>query len=292
MNRLILSLTLFFVQSIAAQQVEIFKLKKYETATFSDGLRENSGLSFFKDRLYTINDGGNSAEIFEIDPNSAKIRNVWPTNVKNTDWEAIASDSVSIYVGDFGNNAGTRQDLKILKFNTDSLALKSAYQPDVIPYFYPDQTDFTRRVINNDYDAEAMIFLNGKIHIFTKEWASKATSHYVIDPNLNISQAAKKIESFKTGFVVTDAEYFDGKLYLIGYTKTTEVYLMVFNESEPEIFFAGSSKKYYLGSSVSLGQIEGIAADRDGVYISGEEFRHPLGKVKPKMYFVPHAQLK
>ncbi|MBD8018097.1 hypothetical protein [Kaistella pullorum] len=291
MYRLFIFSFLFLLQSFTAQQTRFFKLKKYETAAFSDTLKENSGLSFFNGKLYTINDGGNSSEIFEIDPKYAKIKSSFQTSVKNVDWEAIASDSVSLYVGDVGNNAGTRKDLKIYKFAADSLRT-SGYQPKIISYYYPEQTDFTRRIINNDYDAEAMIFLNGKIHIFTKEWASRATSHYIIDPTLKFSQPAQKTESYNTGFVVTDAEYYEGKLYLIGYTKSTEVYLMVFEETQPGMFFGGPVRKYYLGSSVTLGQIEGIAADDHGLYISGEEFRHPMGKVKPRLYFVPHEKLR
>lgn len=82
-----------------------------------------------------------------------------------------------------------------------------------------------------------MIYLNGKLHLFTKEWKSKSTSHYIIDPTLSEKQKAEKIESYKTNFVVTDATYFDKKLYLVGYTKKTEVFLNIFTETEPGIFF-------------------------------------------------------
>jgi hypothetical protein len=37
-----------------------------------------------------------------------------------------------------------------------------------------------------------MIYLNGKIHLFTKEWASKSTTHYTIDPEISEKQEAKK----------------------------------------------------------------------------------------------------
>ncbi len=47
---------------------------------------------------------------------------------------------------------------------------------------------------------ESMIYLNGKIHIFTKEWASKSTTHYILDPENYENQAAQKVESYSTGF--------------------------------------------------------------------------------------------
>ena len=282
MNRLLLFFALLLFADGFAQQADFLKIGRYRVAYLSDSLKENSGLSFRNGKLYTINDGGNSSEIFEIEKSSGKVLKTIKTGLKNIDWEAIASDSLYFYTGDFGNNAGTRKDLKIYKIPYDN---NSAAQE--IPFFYPEQQDFSRKVINNDFDAEAMIVLNGKIHVFTKEWASKSTTHYVVNPELADKQAAEKTESFRIGFVVTDAAYFDGKLFLIGYTKNTEVFLAVFNESEPGVFFSQQPKKYYLGSSLVIGQIEGIAVDENGVYISGEEFRTPLGTAKQAFYFIP-----
>lgn len=281
---------LFALNLYAQQDTKWLKIKKYKVATLSDSLKETSGLTFFRDKLYTINDGGNSSEVFEIDKSSGKILDVIKTDLKNKDWEAITSDSTNTYIGDFGNNAGTRKDLKIYKIPfKDSVKIDSIQE---IPFFYPEQKDFEPKNINNDFDAEAMIFLNGKIHLFTKEWISKSVTHYSVNPNVFVQQPAEKIESFKTDFVVTDASYFDKKLYLIGYTKNTEVFLSVFDETEPGVFFKEQPRKYYLGSSLVIGQIEGIAVDESGIYISGEEFRTPLGTAKQAFYFVPADKVK
>lgn len=282
MNRLLSFFVFFLFANGFAQQTDFLKIGKYRVSYLSDSLKENSGLSLRKGKLYTMNDGGNSSEIFEIDKSSGKILKTIETGLTNIDWEAIASDSLHFYTGDFGNNAGTRKDLKIYKIPYDNTVAAQE-----IPFFYPEQQDFSRKVINNDFDAEAMIVLNGKIHVFTKEWVSKSTTHYVLNPELADNQPAEKTESFRTGFVVTDAAYFDGKLFLIGYTKNTEVFLSVFKESEPGVFFSKQPKKYYLGSSLSVGQIEGIAVDESGVYISGEEFRTPFGTAKQAFYFIP-----
>ncbi|QOW09519.1 hypothetical protein Q73A0000_03635 [Kaistella flava (ex Peng et al. 2021)] len=277
----------------AQQDYDWFKINKYRTAILSDSLNENSGLDFFNKRLFTINDSGNSSEIFEIDKTTGKIQNVFKTNLINKDWEAITSDSTNIYIGDFGNNVGARKDLVIYKIPFDSsVRAPSSNNAQAIPFYYPEQKDFTPKNLNNDFDAEAMIFLNGKIHVFTKEWVSKYTTHYIVDPAISENQPAQKIETFPTGYVVTDAAYFDKKLYLVGYTKKTEVFLTIFNETEPGIFFKEKPKKYYLGSSLTIGQIEGIAVDEQGIYISGEEFNLPIIKVKPYLYFIPFEKLK
>lgn len=280
----LLLITMF--TSVFAQKTEKFPVKKYEVAQLSDTIQENSGLNFFGKQLFTFNDSGNTSELFEINPASGKILNVLKTNLRNKDWEALTNDGKNFYIGDFGNNAGTRKDLKIYKipFKNDSLKLDSI---KTLAFYYPEQKEFVPKNINNDFDAEAMIFLNGKIHVFTKEWASKGVSHYVVDPEIQENQQAEKTEFFQTDFVVTDASYFQGKLYLVGYTKMTQVYLMIFDESESGKFFQSGYRKFHLGSSLSIGQIEGIAVDGNGIYISGEAFASPLGKSKQKLYFVP-----
>lgn len=294
MKKYFLFVGLFLFVSFSAQQTKDWlKLKKFEVAVLNDSLKESSGLDFFKDHLLTFNDSGNSSEIFEIDRNSGKIKNVFKTTWQNKDWEAITSDSTQIYIGDFGNNAGTRKDLKIYKIPFDSLIKGPPKENEKeISFYYPEQQNFSAKNLNNNFDAEAMIFLNGKIHLFTKEWSSKATTHYTINPEISEMQAAEKVEIFPIDFVVTDASYFDQKLYLVGYTKNTEVFLSIFNETQPGIFFEKKPKKYYLGSALSIGQIEGIAVNESGIYISGEKFVTPIGNAKPRLYFIPIEKLK
>jgi len=291
MKKVFLLALIFIFQTAFSQQAEIFKLKKFRVSVLNDSIQETSGLNFFNGKLYTFNDSGNPAELYEIDSNSGKILKVLKTTAENKDWEALANDGENFYIGDFGNNSGTRKDLKIYKipFQNDQL------QNDLmktISFYYPGQNDFTPKNISTDYDLESMIYLNGKIHIFTKEWASKSTTHYILDPENDENQAAQKAESYPTGFVVTDAAYFDKKLYIVGYTKKTEVFLDVFNESEPGIFFREKSRHLYLGSALSIGQIEGIAVDEKGIYISGEKFYSPIKKTKPFFYFIPKDKLK
>jgi hypothetical protein len=294
MTKLHLFFGLLISLSFSAQKEnQWLKINRFEVAVLSDSLKENSGLKFYNHRLLTINDSGNSSEIFEIDTTSGKIKDIFKTQLKNGDWEAITSDSASVFVGDFGNNAGTRKDLKIHKILFSSLQKPSnSISTQEIPFYYPEQTEFTSKNLSNNFDAEAMVFLNGKIHIFTKEWESKSTTHYIVDPNVSGNQGAKKSETFHTGFVVTDASYFEKKLYLIGYTKNAEVFLSIFEETDSGIFFSQKPRKYYLGSAFSIGQIEGIAVDEDGVYISGEVFTSPLGRSKQRLYFIPSLKLK
>lgn len=282
---------MFCVKLVFAQQAEIFKIKNYQVAELSDSLKESSGLDFIGDKLLSFNDSGNAGDLFLLNSKTGKITNYIPTQLNNRDWEAIAKDSVNLYIGDFGNNDGTRKDLKIFKipFSGEQFKIDST---QVISYFYPEQKDFASKNLNTDYDAEAMIFYKDKLQIFTKEWASRSVTRYEVEPSVFEPQAAKRIESYDTGFVVTDASYYDRKLYVVGYTKMTQVYLMVFEESEDGFFFSKKGKKYHLGSALSVGQIEGVAVNHDGIYLSSELFKTPLGTVKPRLYFIPTEKLK
>lgn len=301
MKKFILIFTVFVFQAAFSQQADFLKIKKYRINFLEDQVQETSGLNLLNGKLYTFNDSGNKPEIFEIDKNDGKIIQTFKTNLINKDWEALTNDGENFYIGDFGNNTGTRKDLTIYKVPYENLVMINTSKiPDSertldgvkISFYYPEQKEFISKNTNNDFDAEAMIYLNGKLHIFTKEWAAKATSHYIVDPGTSEQQKAEKIETYKTDFVVTDASYFDKKLYLVGYTKKTEVFLDIFKETEPGVFFKEKPRHYYLGSATSAGQIEGIAVDDRGLYISGEKFRYPLGTVKQSLYFIPKEQLK
>lgn len=275
-----------------SQKIEKLNIKKNKIAVLSDSLEESSGLTNINGRIFSFNDSGNTSEIFEITPGSSHIKKTFQTGLKNIDWEAMTNDGENFYVGEFGNNLGTRKDLKVYQilFKNDSIIADSI---KTIPFFYPEQTDFTPKNINNNFDAEAMIFLDGNIHIFTKEWITNTVSHYVIDKNLTDSQPAQKLESFETGFVVTDASYFENKLYVVGYTKKASVYMMIFEKDDSgNLFFNKPLKKFSLGRAFNVGQIEGITATEKGVYISGERFNIKVKKVPQSLYFIPFEDLQ
>lgn len=286
---------LSFCLSVYAQRpFKTLKLKKYRVAYLEDELRENSGLNFFKGKLYTINDGGNSAEIFEINPLSGQIINRYNTGLKNFDWEAITSDLQFWYIGDIGNNWGTRTDLTIyqIPFQDQKVENITDLNYNALTYHYPDQKEFVKLPQNNNWDAESLIFEGGKLHIFTKEWQSYRTRHYFVNLGNKDKSDAQFLETFNLGYLATDAAYYEDRLYLVGYTKKMEVYLSVFAKDKEGLFFTQNPAKYYLGQASSLGQIEGIAADDKGIYISGEAFNLKILKVKPSLYFITWDKLK
>lgn len=291
MKNLLLLFTVLLSAAVYPQQYRLLKIKKYRINTLDGRIRETSGLSLMNGKLYTFNDSGNAPELFELDKKTGAIINAITVNGKNKDWEALTNDGTHFYIGDFGNNAGTRRDLEIYKVPAGNGNLEND-SVQLITFEYPEQKDFSSSYLKTDFDAEAMIWLNGKLHVFTKEWGAKSTAHYRIDPEAAEKQPAEKAETFPTRFMVTDATYTEGKLYLVGYTKKTEVFLCIFTETDPGIFFKDKPERYYLGSALAIGQIEGIAADKSGIWISGEQFNFPLGSAKQSLYFIPIEKLK
>ena len=266
-----------------AQKTKRLPLKKYKIAALNDTLRETSGLALMNGRLYSFNDGGNPNEIYEINPENGQIISTIKVDFPNRDWEAMTNDGQSLYIGDFGNNGGKRTDLAIYK------TLDNSHQK--ISFKYKNQPHFSFKKDKHDFDAEAMIFKDGKIYLFSKEWASLKVSKYAINPDAEEEQSIEKTEEFKTNFLVTDAFYFNKKLYLVGYNKVAKAFLMIFDEDENGNFFSGKYTKYKLGSVFKYGQIEGVAVDEKGIYISGEEFKKIGFQTKQSLYFVPFERL-
>ncbi len=266
---------------------EWLKIARYKVGNLDPVMKESSGLAFLNDKLYTLNDGGNPASLYEIDPSSAQKRNEISLPVKNKDWEALASDSTRLYIGEFGNNGGTRKDLKIY-----SVDPREPNKVDSIQYFYPEQKSFSGPLHQHNFDAESLVFLEGALHVFTKEFVSQNTTRYQISKDSLIAhQGAKKLETFDIGYMATDAAANSDRLFIVGYTWKMEVYLTVFIRDQEGNYFSSRPKKYFLGMCSRLGQVEGIAVDKDFLYISSEAFNKGPFNALASLYRVPIEKL-
>ncbi len=263
------------------QKRKKLKLKKYRVSILDDKIEETSGLTFFNHQLYTINDGGNTPRLYQINQENGEIISTIKMPFDNKDWEAITASEKHLYIGDFGNNRGNRKALKIYQLNPDFSLSKA------ISFYYPEQKDFSRQTHRHNFDAESMVYHNGKLHLFTKEWKSKKTTHYIINPDITENQKAEKVEEFDLGYLATDASYYDGKLYIVGYNKRGKIFLTIFQENEEGLFFNSKFQQYKLGNGGKLGQVEGISINSDGMYISSEKMNYKLMKEPQSFYFVP-----
>ncbi|MDO5656320.1 MAG: hypothetical protein Q4G27_09295 [Flavobacteriaceae bacterium] len=235
----------------------------------SDQLVEISSLNYQNGIFSGINDSGGEPIIyFFTEENPEKIyHSIHLSNASNRDWEAMTMSDSLVFVGDHGNNRGNRKDLKIYYFPKSKIDFNHPNQKvitDTISFFYPEQQDYSKQTHQHDYDAEALVWLNNKLHLFTKEWKSNKTRHFTLDLVKGV-QPAWLVESFDIGFLVTGAGLYkldndNTRLGLIGYTQDGEVFLQLFDFKNTDVKWLQNPKsRIFLGNSGDLGQVEGIA---------------------------------
>ncbi|CAN5911588.1 hypothetical protein BH24BAC1_BH24BAC1_04990 [soil metagenome] len=260
-------------------------------------IRETSGLAFDGTRLWTHNDSGHSNTLYALDTLSGQVRQtVTVSNATNIDWEDLAFDGTFLYVGDFGNNAGNRRDLAIYKIRLSDIgsAATVSVPSEKISFSYPDQTDFASAPLNTSFDCEAFFFHRNLLHLFTKNWRTKHTSHYTVPTGAG-PQVASLVETFPANGLITGADITaTGEIALIGYDNTgsAPTFLWLLFDYPDNLFFGGNKRRIELGSALEAGQIEGITF-RQGAsgYISSERFTVSGILVQPaKLYAFQFGQ--
>lgn len=234
---------------------------------------ESSGLIFFNDHIITHNDSGNEPVLFEIDTLSLGItRTIRIENATNVDWEDITQDDAFIYVGDIGNNSGNRQDLTIYKIDKADFLISDMVTAERIDFAYEDQTIFSPTP-NSEWDAEALIHLNGELIVFKKQWQTTATTAYSI-PLTPGSHSAQQIGSYEAMGLVTAATFNiqSNVLFLLGYSPQLQPFVLRIEDiTTSDALFSGSITRTNL--NIGFAQAEGITfSNRNRYYISTEQF--------------------
>lgn len=201
----------FLILLVATQQSSAQTIKKWYN--LSSPLTEISGMTLWQNRYFAHGDGGSPAMIFELDA-KGKIIDTTTLLQPNTDWEDMTANATHFFIGDFGNNNGTRKDLKILKFPADSLG-KEKIVPEVISFSYADQTDFTSSQFTN-FDCEAMVATADSLYLFSKSKASGICRVYAL-PVLSGNYVAGISDTVQPPFWVTGAHLRNEELLLCGY---------------------------------------------------------------------------
>jgi len=237
---------------------------------------ESSGLIYYNNKLITHNDSGNSPRLYEVDTLSSQIiRTITINNAVNIDWEDIAQDESYIYIGDFGNNIGNRQDLTIYRVAKSEYDVSNTISAERINFSYEDQTDFSE-MQNSDWDAEAMVEFNDQLLIFTKQWQTNGTVAYSI-PKITGTYSAKKLGFYNISGLVTGAAYnkFSNVLMLLGYSPQLQPFIVRIDELATNFSFNGTEEK--TGLEIGFSQLEGITySDSNTYYISSERFQNNL----------------
>lgn len=249
-----------------------------EIAELPNSQSEISGLAIVNGRLFSHNDGGNSNELFELNATTGEvIRTIKVSNATNVDWEDLAVSASELYIGDFGNNSGTRKDLAIYKLKLDELLNSNEVTAEKISYTLSDQTDFQSSPNATNYDCEAMIFWEGQLYLFSKNWKDTKTNVYSLSAEKG-NRIAELKGNFDTQGLITGAcTNQKGNLVLLGYENkgiSSRSLVWVASKFAGDDFFSGNTHKIYLGSPAILSQTEGVAFIKDEtILISGEAIK-------------------
>ena len=216
-------------------------------ADLPSDLNEVSGIELVEKSKYywMINDGGNKSKLFGLSE-KGKIKKEIDLDAKNHDWEDLTSDSEgNIYIGDFGNNKSSRQNLQILKVERKYLSKKKA-RVSKIKFTYEDQKLFPPKKDHLFYDAEAFFYFKNNLYVFTKSRVKGSpgiTSVYKI-PAIQGTHIARKIGEYENcsqiDCWITSADITnDGKKVVLLSQKN----ILVFSNFTKDNFFSGTIKK-------------------------------------------------
>ena len=197
MRKFVTIICLACCTSVTAQKIQVKKICDLDKKFY-----ETSGLVFLHNKyLITHNDGGNKSEIYLLDTNGRHLLTIDVDEAKNQDWEDIALDDKGrLYIGDIGNNYNNRKKLQIYILRSGFEFDKNRkVNADKITFTYEDQKSFPPDKNNMNFDAEALIWKDDKIYIFTKCRSKPFTgvSNVYVIPAEPGQYIAKKIGAFQ-----------------------------------------------------------------------------------------------
>ncbi|MEO6191157.1 MAG: T9SS type A sorting domain-containing protein [Saprospiraceae bacterium] len=264
------------MKSMLAQSISI-----KDHCDFPNSISESSGICTINNghSFWTINDSDGKPQLYEIDSNCNILRTVEVKNATNVDWEEICTDDQgNIFIGDFGNNSNNRKDLKIYKIYNIDLIQSDKVMADIINFQYSNQSEFPPSDAFKNFDMEAMIWLNNKIHLFSKNRTSPFsgyTYHYKVEDKAG-DYKINPADSFITGpgpsilFWVTAAAISPdhNKLILLSHDR-----IWLFFPLNQEKFFESPVKQITLGH---YSQKEGICFDSNTDLFISDEYNSTL----------------
>jgi hypothetical protein len=189
-------------------------------ALFSKKADETSGLIWLDKAIWTFNDSGGKPELYKISKTGEIIQTLVINGAENVDWEDITQDKNQIYIGDFGNNLGNREDLTIYVVSKSRIGEDETTSADAqaIYFHFADQKEFTIRNRKHDYDCEAITFFGDSLLLFSKNWKDGKSRMYKLD-NTPGRYSLQPLATFNADGLITGASYNpeNGSLALIGY---------------------------------------------------------------------------
>lgn len=243
--------------------------------TIPDAISESSAIAVITpNRIWSVNDAGNTNEIFCFDTTGNLIKEMLISNAINIDWEDLTlDDEKRMYIGDAGNNDNDRRDLKIYRIPNPETVPGNVVQAEAINFTLEDQVQFPPPAGNRNYDIEAIIWKNDSLFLFTKNRCNPQTGIcklYSLPASPGTHTAKLKDAIFlgttdkEARVTSADINLSTGELLLL-----TETKIVSFTDYPANRFFDSDMISYYFSNTV--GQIEGVSFAENGrLYLTEE----------------------
>jgi hypothetical protein len=227
---LLAGLILFGCSNKEIDSVEVDSAEIISKIELPKIINETSGLEFYNNHFITHNDSGGEPSLYVFNEEGEIIETIGLNKnpdfkIKNNDWEDITSDNKYFFVADTGNNFGNRDNLNIIRVSKEVDFIVDG----IIEISYSDQESFFPRP-KHKYDAEAIIIIEDKIALFSKDRENLYTDLYLVDKNQNGSQILTSEVSYDVSTLITGGDYDEDRnlLALVSYNSRGDQYLILF----------------------------------------------------------------
>ena len=235
-------------------------------------INETSGLEFYNNNFITHNDSGGEPSLYVFNEEGEIIETIGLNKnpdfeIENNDWEDITNDNKYFFVADTGNNFGNRDNLNIIRVSKGSNLMVDG----IIKISYSDQESFFPRP-KHKYDAEAIIIIDDKIALFSKDRENLNTDLYLVDKDQNGQQILTSKFNYTVGSLITGGDYNkeNSLLALVSYNSKGEQYLILFENFELNNLENNNFTKYKI--PIERAQIEAIKIiDHQTFWITSED---------------------
>ena len=235
-------------------------------------INETSGLEFYNNYFITHNDSGGEPSLYVFNEMGEVIETIGLNKnpdfeIENNDWEDITNDNEYLFVADTGNNFGNRDNLNIIRVSkgTDFMV------DGIIEISYSDQESFFPRP-KHKYDAEAIIVIEDKIALFSKDRENLNTDLYLVDKNQNGSQILTSEVSYNVNTLITGGDYDEDRnlLALVSYNSNGNQYLLLFENFKLNNLENNTFKKFKI--PLEQAQIEAVKIiDEKTFWVTSED---------------------
>ena len=278
---LLAGLILFSCSNKEIDSVEIDSAEIISKIELPKIINETSGLEFYNNHFITHNDSGGEPTLYIFNERGEVIETIGLNKnpdfeIKNNDWEDITSDNKYFFVADTGNNFGNRDNLNIIRVSKGADFMVDG----IIEISYSDQESFFPRP-KHKYDAEAIIVIEDKIALFSKDRENLNTDLYLVNKNMNGSQILTSEVSYDVDTLITGGDFDEDRnlLALVSYNSKGNQYLLLFENFKLNNLENNTFKKFKI--PLEQAQIEAVKIiDEKTFWVTSED----EGAGSPFMY--------